>query len=139
LTIVNGEGDPPVSIGQSDTDDIAGLRAAFERLDELSALEPDWDSYGGLPPTARAIGLASRMIVESAAQTGGAPADVMPLPAGGLQLVWEHDPDELQVDVGPDGALGYLLIRRGDGAPSMSEADDISFADALTLVAQISH
>ena len=126
-----------MSVGQADAGDIAGLRASFERLDELSMLEPDWDSYGGLPPTARAIGLASRVIVESVAQTGGAPSDVLPLPAGGLQLVWAHDPDELQIDVGPEGVLGYLMIRRGEGPPSMSEGDDISLTDVLALVAQL--
>lgn len=126
-----------MSIGQSDTDDIAGLRASFVRLDALSTLEPDWDSYGGRPPTARAIGLASRVIVESVAQTGGAPSDVMPLSAGGLQLIWEHGPDELQIDVGPDGVLGYLVIRRGDDAAGTAEADDISLTDALALVAQL--
>src|SRR5690348_7087833 len=119
MAVVNGEEIDGVSVGQADTGDIAGLRASFERLDALSKLERDWDSYDGLPPTARAIGLASRVIVESATNAGGAPSDVMPLPAGGLQLIWEHQHDELQIDIGPDGALGYLMIHRGSDAPQM--------------------
>jgi hypothetical protein len=137
MRLVNGEEIDIVSVGQTDTGDIAGLRASFERLDALSKLEPDWDSYGGLPPTARAIGLVSRVIVESAATAGETPTDVMPLPAGGLQLIWEHEPDELQIDVGPDGTLGYLLIERGRATPQMHEADDISLADARAMVAKL--
>jgi hypothetical protein len=58
-----------VTIDRADTRDVPGLRALFARLDELSALQADWDSYGGLPPTARSIGAASRLIVEVAAHT----------------------------------------------------------------------
>lgn len=128
-----------MAIGQADADDALGLRALFERLDMLSMLEPDWDSYGGAPPTARAIGLASRMIVESVASVREGPTAVMPLPNGGLQLIWEHGQDELQVDVGPGGCLGYLAVHRGDGAPEMTEVDDVSFSEALTLIEKLAH
>ena len=117
-----------------DASDAPTLRALFGRLDELSALHDDWDSYGGLPPTARAIGAASRLIVEATTHTGDVPSAVMPFPNGGVQVIWERSRDELQVDVGPDGGLGYLSIHRGDGEPAMAEADDVSLADVLALV-----
>ena len=126
-----------MAIGQTDAGDALGLRALFERLDVLSMLEADWDSYGGLPPTARAIGLASRVIVEAVAHAGEPPAAVMPLPDGGLQLIWDHGQDELQVDVGPAGGLGYLAVHLGDGDPVMSEADDLSLTEALALIEKL--
>ena len=126
-----------MTVDRIDTSDVPGLRAQFGRLDELSALEEDWDSYGGLPPTARAIGMASRLIVEASTQAGDVPSAVMPFPNGGLQVTWERGRDELQVDVGPDGALGYLTVHRGEGDPVMAEAEKVSLTDILTLVQQL--
>jgi hypothetical protein len=123
-----------VTIDRADIGDTTGLRVLFARLDVLSTFEDDWDSYGALPPTARAVGLASRVIVECAAHAGGTPSAVMPLPDGGLQLLWERGSEELQIDVGPDGALGYLAIHRGGGEPGMAEANDVSLSDVLALV-----
>jgi hypothetical protein len=126
-----------MTVDRAGTSDAPGLRTLFARLDDLSALQQDWDSYGGLPPTARAIGAASHLIVEAASHASDVASEVMPFPDGGLQVIWEHGPDELQIDVGPMGDLGYLCIRRGDGAPLMTEGEGISLADALALVAQL--
>jgi hypothetical protein len=128
-----------VTTEQVDTRDVPVLRALFGRLDELSALSEDWDSYGGLPPTARAVGATSRLIVEATTHTGNAPSAVMPFPNGGIQVIWERGHDELQVDVGPDGGLGYLAIHRKDGQADMAEADNVSLADVLALVEQAPH
>ena len=125
-----------MTVDRVDTSDLPSLRALFGRLDELSALQEDWDSYGGCPPTARAIGAASRLIVEAAAHVGHVPSAVMPFPNGGLQVIWERGQDELQVDVGPDGGFGYLTVHLGDGEPAMAEADGVSLTDVLALVQQ---
>ena len=125
-----------MAIEQADATNALGLRERFERLDALSMLDPDWDSYGALPPTARAMGLASRLIVESVARATLQPAGIMPLPDGGLQVIWEQGVSELQIDVGPEGTLGYLLIYRGSDATETAEADGIPLSTALDLVAQ---
>jgi hypothetical protein len=104
------------------------------RLDELSMLGEDWDSYGGLPPTTQAFAVARRFLAESAATTDQQPAAILPFPNGGLQIIWEDGDCELQVDIGPDGVLGYLMIRRGPVTPEMSEAEDVPFAEMLRLV-----
>jgi hypothetical protein len=123
-----------VTVDRADISDAPGLRALIGRLDELSALSDDWDSYGGLPPTARSIGAASRLIVEATTHAGETPSAVMPFPNGGLQVIWERGQDELQVDVGRDGGLGYLAIHRGSSEPELTESDSISLADVLVLV-----
>ena len=122
---------------RADTSDAAGLRALALRLDELSLLEVDWDSYGGLPPTARAVAAATRLMIEAVAVTGEAPDAVMPFPNGGLQVIWERGAQELQADVGPDGCFGYLTIQRGTGNPVMREADRVSLSDIVLLVGQL--
>jgi hypothetical protein len=127
-----------VTIGRAETGDVPRLRALFGRLDELSSLPEDWDSYGGLPPTARAVGAAGQLIVEATTHVGRAPSDVMPFPNGGLQVIWEQGQREFQVDVGPDGTLGYLDIERcGGGPPAMTEAECATLGDVLALVAQL--
>ena len=126
-----------MTVDRAGTSDAPSLLALFGRLDELSALQEDWDSYGALPPTARAIGVASRLIVEATAHVGDVPSAVMPFPNGGLQVIWERGRDELQVDVGPDGSFGYLTVHRGDGEPAMTEADGLSLSDILALVQQL--
>jgi hypothetical protein len=126
-----------VTVDRAAASDAPGLRALFERLDELSALRQDWDSYGGLPPTARAIGAASRLIVEATTRGDEVPAEVMPFPDGGLHVIWEQGQTELQIDVGPSGTLGYLVIHQTDGSRTMTEGEGISLAEALALVAQL--
>jgi len=133
---IEGDG-AALTIHRADTSDVAGLRALALRLDELSVLEEDWDSYGGLPPTARAVAAASRLMIEAVAVTGEVPDAVMPFPNGGLQVIWERGAHELQVDVGPDGCLGYLEIQRGAGDPDMREADRVSLIDIVARVDQL--
>lgn len=127
-----------LTIHRADTSDAAGLRALAVRLDELSVLEADWDSYGALPPTARAIASSSRLMIEAVAGSGEVPDAVMPFPNGGLQVIWERSGHELQVDVGPDGALGYLSVERVSGETRMREAEQVPLVDILLLVSQLS-
>lgn len=121
-------------------DDEGGL-IAFRRLAELSRLEEDWDTYGGLPPTRTAIEAAKHLLSEAASRismTGRVvhPNAVMPFPNGGVQVIWERNADELQVDVGPTGDLGYLWIKRGTGRREAVEAEVAPTADILALVDQ---
>ena len=65
----------------------AVLRPALKRLADLEALEDDWDSYGGLPPSARSLVMAQSIMVRMAKRFGerGVPAEVMPIADGGIQ------------------------------------------------------
>jgi hypothetical protein len=123
-----------VTIHRADTSDAAGLRALALRLDELSVLEADCDSYGAFPPTARAVAAASRLMIEAVTVTGELPDAVMPFPSGGLQVIWKRGAHELQVNVGPDGCLGNLEIQRDPGEPEMREAESVSLIDIVARV-----
>ena len=119
-----------------------GEPSVLRRLAELSRLEEDWDSYGGLPPTPEALRAAKRLLTRILPRNGlvpgrGAdPGAVLPFPNGGVQIVWERNADELQVDVGPTGDLGYLWIRRAGGERESVEAEPVTDEAILTLIDQ---
>ena len=122
--------------------DVAGEPPVLRRLAEVARLEEDWDSYGGLPPTPDAIRAARRLLTRLLPQNGSTPGHgvgpnaVLPFPNGGVQLIWERDADELQVDVGPSGDFGYLWVRRDGGARESSEAESVTEEAILSLVGQ---
>lgn len=118
-------------------------RSPAERLDELSRLEPDWDSYGGLPPSSEALASARALLrVILAPKRNGAgsritPFSIVPIADGGVQLEWRGARADLELNVGPDGALSYLLIERGGDERSFQEGDDLPRAEALRLIDQV--
>jgi hypothetical protein len=127
---------------QADRIALGVLREAEERLTELAALEANWDSYGGDPPTAQAIaatGYLLTRVAEQFGETAGAhlrPFAIAPTPDGGVHVEWRRSGYEVAVDVGPDGSLGYLLVE-GDGeARQFSEAENASPESVLDLAGQ---
>jgi hypothetical protein len=121
----------------------ARLATACQRLAELAVLEADWDSYGADPPTDLAI-MTARQVLQavakrlvSAAGADPAPYFIAPVPTGGVQLEWTGPASEIEVEVGPEGALGYLLVRReGDAETEQVEAR-VSPADVVEAVAGV--
>jgi hypothetical protein len=119
------------------------LLPALQRLDELSRLEPDWDRYGALPPSAPALDIAEsimRQVVEQFGQLFGeraAPYTVMPTAAGGLQLEWQGPTAELVLTIGVDGALSYLLVEHPNEVRRFSEGTALTHSAALALIKRI--
>lgn len=99
---------------------------AQQEIDVLARLEPNWDSYGGVPPSGVAISsahgvliaLASALAEDCAASL--APWTIAPIHNGGLQLDWRGPAGTVEVEIGPDGALSYLI--EGEGG-EMRESD----------------
>ena len=121
----------------------AVLQPAFERLDELAKLERDWDSYGALPLTSTALALADGMMRKSVKQLGSplgervAPYTLMPIADGGVSIEWRGSRATLELDIGPSGALSYLLIDHSTEVRQFEEASDISEGQALDLVGRV--
>lgn len=119
------------------------LLPALQRLDELSRLAPDWDSYGALPPSVTALDTAEsimRQVVEQLGDSFGeraAPYTVMPIADGGLQLEWRGPTTELEFDIGPEGAFSYLLIEHPNGVRRFAEGAGLSRAAAFTLIERV--
>jgi hypothetical protein len=119
---------------------IGRLRPVFDRLAEIAQLNEDWDTYGGAPPTAIAVGAVGQLIIAVAenlvngAAEEAVPYSVMPIPNGGVQVAWHRASDELQIDIGPGGEFGYLRIEYEGGERRASEADGITFTDTIEAI-----
>lgn len=80
-----------------------------ETLQELRALEDDWDGYGALAPISpaleRAWHLASMLVEE------GLPLpQVFPTRKGGLQLEWHAPHASLEWELDPNGSTGLFIF-----------------------------
>lgn len=95
------------------------FQSARDTLDELARLPADWDSYGAVPPTAVAMSSAHGLLSSLAEQYAGAaderalPWATAPLADGGVQFEWRGPGGAIEVEIGPDGRLAYLIERDG--------------------------
>jgi hypothetical protein len=115
------------------------LRTVDRRLSELLALEDDWDSYGGKPPSATAVLLAGRLTQRAYDRYGEAalPTSISPLAYGGVEVEWEGVDALLALDVSPEGNLGTML-RQGTGPDAVyEEADDLGWDDVVNSIGRV--
>lgn len=135
------------ALGQTASDG-AGISRAIRqrvagRLSELAQLGHDWDSYGGLPPTERALATGRVLAAEvgdrfeAVAGERTEPYNIAPLADGGIQVEWRGGRDALEVWISPDGALGYLLVEDHAGDARYSEADAVAWGELLKLIDQV--
>lgn len=119
------------------------MEPVLERLAELQALEQDWDTYGALPLTPIALSRADVMMRAVLELYGGAlgervaPYTIMPIVDGGIALEWRGSNADINLDIGPSGALSYLLIERGEEGRTFEEKYDVSDQHALDLVRRV--
>ena len=118
----------------------AALQPAFERLEELAGLGPGWDSYGAAPISARAIASVRRLLAAIASEVDDPAGDrvrpyvVVPIANGGVQIEWRGPGGSLEVDVGPAGDLGYLLITGEEPARTFEERDGVAEDELVQVV-----
>ena len=119
------------------------LLPSLRRIVEMTDLPPNWDSYGGVPPSARAVAGAC-LLIEAVAEaqdqlTGArrAPWTSAPIADGGLQIEWLGDGSRIEVQVSPAGELGYLLVREGNAGEEYQEADGVSFETTVELISGV--
>ena len=112
--------------------------ATRERLLELTRLEPDWDSYGALPASSRAVAAAGTLISRVIARAGarGVPHEIMPIADGGVSLEWRYPARELGLNACPEGGWSYLLVARDEKGRHFTEGYELSDDDAVALVFQ---
>jgi hypothetical protein len=113
------------------------IDAALLRIAGFADLPPDWDSYGGDPPSEVARSEAVRwvgVVADLFGSRAGAevvPYSVAPLADGGVQLEWRGRKGIVELEVGPEGELAYLFLANGETETSAEEADDASWSDVL--------
>ena len=114
-----------------------------QELDKLLTLEANWDSYGGAPPSRASIAAAHKLLETVERRFRGAvgdracPYDVAPIPRGGVQIEWRGDELHLEVEVGPDGDLSYLLKKLRPTGREYEEAHNVSWPTLLPRVQQV--
>lgn len=119
------------------------LQPVLNRLEGFASLPADWDSYGAEPISPHAIYLARRFMHAVAEQFSDLarervrPYAVAPLVDGGVQIEWRGPGGDIEVEIGPDGALGYLLIRDDGSTRMFEERDNVSWSEMLDLVAKV--
>lgn len=119
------------------------IQWALDRLDVIRKLEPDWDSYGGNPPSTLAITVASNLLQTVHKLFGwldyeqSQPQVIAPRADGGIQIEWGTRPIEIAVHADPSGILGYLYIDRQGDTPKYEEAQSASQEKILQLVATV--
>jgi hypothetical protein len=124
--------------------DYDGLNAEV-RLAELLTFEPDWDSYGGDPPTVGAVDGARHLLQTVRARYSAAPPDrirpfaIAPTPDGGVLVEWRSPGRNISILIGPEGSLGYLLAEGEGAARRYEEADNVSWEVALGLIHRALH
>ena len=116
---------------------------ALERIIDLARLEDDWDTYGSVPISSLAVDTARTLISLFTLKYRVPlprilPFHISPIPGGGIQIEWRFERSELEVNVGSDGTLSYLLIQNEGDEESYQEVDDIDSAQIIELVANIS-
>lgn len=128
-----GTGAPRMHIGPA-------LLKALKAFESLEALAEDWDSYGSEPPTPTAIASARdllwKAVWEFSATARGyvVPVAIVPLSGGGVQMEWTKDEKNLEVEVGPRGEFGYLLVTGSGPSRQSREEDGVAEDHIMNLV-----
>lgn len=110
------------------------------RLAELLTFEPDWDSYGGDPPTADAVDAARNLLQTVRERFSAAPADairpfaIAPTADGGVLVEWRSLGRTIAILIGAEGSLGYLLTEGEGAVRRYEEADNVSWEVVLDLI-----
>ncbi len=118
---------------------------AFDRLDELSRLPANWDSYGADPisPNALARGREALFALRAEFEEGFGelflPGNIVPIADGGLQLEWDRDGLYLEVEFTADEEIVYLITEEVGSSRKASSGENISIAGVVRLVSAFLH
>lgn len=85
------------------------LRNAQRKIAELKQLPENWDSYGSRPIQQAAIEKAADLLSFLSRLDLPRP-QIFPVPGGGVQFEFEQDRRELELEILPDGSIGFLLV-----------------------------
>jgi hypothetical protein len=108
-------------------------------------LEPDWDSYGGDPPTARATDTVRDLLRAVCDQFVALPVDrlrpfaIAPTPDGGILIEWRSPGQRIAVLVGAEASLDYLVTQGEGDAQRYEEQENVSRKTILERIAAALH
>jgi hypothetical protein len=110
------------------------MATAIEQLEAMRRLGESWDGYGAAAPEAKVIDLAQEFarLFEALLRKSAAPPElhVSPTRVGGVLIEWEDPRMEHEVELNPDGSIGFLHRTKETGEIETREF----LADAPTVV-----
>ena len=116
------------------------VESAFERIYEMSQLEPGWDGEDAEPLSGVAVAATSWLIAAVAERNQGVsvvPWTSAPFPDGGLQIEWQGKLWRIEVHIAPNGALGYLLKSGAGEEAAYEEQEDVPFENLVAVISQL--
>ena len=91
------------------------LFSTLDKLQAVSSLPENWDSYGGAPTTFEATLAALNFIARYLSEQAKEPT-IVPATNGGIQLEWHRHSGDLEVAFSPEGTIAVYFVdsRSGD-------------------------
>ena len=80
---------------------------ALRSILSLGNLSDNWDSYGSQPPNQNNINLTCRLLI-GIEDENFIPPKAIPVSGGAIQLIWENEPNTLEIIVTRDGFVEIL-------------------------------
>jgi len=118
---VVGHTNPEVVIVRVQSDPTGWVSRTIVKLNQLSQLQANWDSYGAKPIDRNAVLMALSLI--GAIHSPHVPEPtIVPLPSGGLQFEWHTLQKDLEVSISPNGQTSVYFEQTGR-APTISEGN----------------
>jgi len=97
------------------------MAGPVEQLQAMRHLGENWDGYGAAAPQTSVIDLALEFVGLLAAMLAKSPAappefHVSPTRIGGVLVEWEGDRVDHEMELSPDGSIGFLHHDKTTGA-----------------------
>ena len=96
------------------------MATAIEQLRAMHGLADNWDGYGAAAPQPNALELAQEFVgfIEAMLRHNGTAATVLhvsPTRVGGVLIDWQDPAREHEIEIDPDGSIGFLHLDKGTG------------------------
>jgi hypothetical protein len=91
------------------------MATLLEQLDAMLTLKPNWDGYNADPIDPRVVTLAKEFVaLLTALQPTGRVGEMHVTPGrdGGVLIEWVDPAFEHELDIKPDGSIGFLHIEK---------------------------
>jgi hypothetical protein len=85
------------------------------RMEELAALDDNWDGRGSAEIRTDALSFALSVLLQVMPHTAPAPA-IVPLGHGGVQFLWHNRDNDLEVEIAGPNQLEIYLLDKNTGA-----------------------
>lgn len=88
-------------------DSPAWLKGAYDRISELTRLQVDWDTYGGLPVAPGAVSVA-RLLLSNLMVDDVPNPQISAVADGGIGFHWRVADRDLEIEISPAGEMHYM-------------------------------